>query len=440
MKSKPATAAALLAAFLLPLAASSQEAETVTVVVTGYGVDPAAAKKAAGRAAIEQVVGQLVDAETLVENDELVNDRILTYSGAFLEDVDVVGAPSQADGLWTVKVRAAVRKTQLAQKLKAENVGTVALKKGKLFEQAASRQQEAEDAAAIVKAAFEGFPKNVVRFEVCRNDDGTPAVAVSDADGTVTVEAELGIDREAWKEWSRNLVSKLERVARKTEDATWKIYQAELIERWVQHKAANPDLPDIPSPGFRQRDHERNHWHWLEFSDAPDFGLRWRDHDESGTFRVAVVSSIRSGSSGFSAKEFVLAGNNEAALRGVFWKAFPHRLELTVALMADDEQLDSRTFSFDAFPGVALYDNFNVNSLEPKAGDSDYCILPAFCKKSNRTGGNYFVTSGKVVLSLGKLPLDILADATDIRTSVRFFVPGPETMYVNGGKLVPLED
>ena len=84
MKSKPATAAVLLAALLLPLSASAQDAETVTVLATGYGVDPDAAKKAAGRAAIEQVVGQLVDAETLVENDELVKDCILTHSAAFL--------------------------------------------------------------------------------------------------------------------------------------------------------------------------------------------------------------------------------------------------------------------------------------------------------------------------------------------------------------------
>ena len=409
MKTKPATVAGLLAALLLPLAASAQDAETVTVLATGFGVDPDAAKKAAGRAAIEQVVGQLVDAETLVENDELVKDRILTYSGAFLEDVETVGAPAQADGLWTVKVRATVRRTKLAQKLQAENVGTVALKKGKLFAQAASRRQEAGDAAAMVKAAFEGFPKNVVRFEVCKNEDGTPAVAVSDADGTVTVEASLAVDPAAWKEWAAGLVQKLEPMAAKAESARW-------------NTQGGGDGRLFANDRF------------LFFRGA-SMKNRWGAQDRAPGFRLGVATSYRAGTSGFSVREFDFSDNNAASVLDAVWSGLPQEATLTVSLLADDEVLESKSWRLREVAGGAVLPKWG--GMATRKDNANFCLFPGFCHGGTDTAD--FLAAGRIALSLGKLSPDVLADATDVRTDIRFFVPGPETRDI-GDRLVPLED
>ena len=255
----------VLAAAFLPVATLAQAGEIVSVTASGYGVSLEAAKKAAGRAAIEQVVGQIVDAETLVENDELVKDRILTYSGAFLEDIDVVGKPTLEDGLWTVKILAKVRKTTLQQKLAAENVGKAKLKKGKLFAQATSKAQEADDAGAVLAAAFEGFPKNVVKFEVCKNADGTPAVSVSSAGGNVVVEVELSFDKEAWKAWSSALILKLEKMASGGETAKWDVDREEDDGRGIYQ-----DGKKLFLQGARMKN-------------------RWGLHDSSEGFRFAVA-------------------------------------------------------------------------------------------------------------------------------------------------------
>ena len=42
------------------------------------------ALKDAFRAAVRQVVGEVVDGETLVKNEELVKDQVLTYSDGFI--------------------------------------------------------------------------------------------------------------------------------------------------------------------------------------------------------------------------------------------------------------------------------------------------------------------------------------------------------------------
>jgi hypothetical protein len=59
------------------------------VVVTGIGKDSDLAKQNAYAAAIERTLGVLVDANTLVENDKLVRDEVLTFSKGELKSFDV---------------------------------------------------------------------------------------------------------------------------------------------------------------------------------------------------------------------------------------------------------------------------------------------------------------------------------------------------------------
>ena len=86
------------------------------VIVEGIGDTMSDAKKDAMRNAVEQVVGALVDAQTRVENDELI-EQILTASGAYIEKSEVLSAKKE-NGLVTIKLRATVVKMSLTKKLK----------------------------------------------------------------------------------------------------------------------------------------------------------------------------------------------------------------------------------------------------------------------------------------------------------------------------------
>jgi len=60
-------------------------------------------------------VGLIVDAETVVKNDEIIKEQILTASNSFISKYEPVGRPTEEDGLTTVTIRAVVENRQLTR-------------------------------------------------------------------------------------------------------------------------------------------------------------------------------------------------------------------------------------------------------------------------------------------------------------------------------------
>ena len=146
---------AALAALLLPLAAFAADDDSlVEVFATGVGTTQDEAMKAANRAAVEQVVGTMVDAATLVENDELVEDKVLTYSAGLIAASTIVGTPKQADGLITVKVKATVKKTALKEKLVAAKLVSSDVDGTSLWAAAVSEEERLRDAEAMIRSVL----------------------------------------------------------------------------------------------------------------------------------------------------------------------------------------------------------------------------------------------------------------------------------------------
>lgn len=65
-------------------ATNSDASNLKKVMAEGMGMTADEALKDAFRNAVRQVVGAVIDANTLIENDEIVEDKILTYSGGFI--------------------------------------------------------------------------------------------------------------------------------------------------------------------------------------------------------------------------------------------------------------------------------------------------------------------------------------------------------------------
>lgn len=70
------------------------------------------------RAAVEQVAGTVVSSETLVENFQLVNDRIYAKAKGFVQSYNIVSEGPVGDGTYKVVVEAVVSKKMLADSLK----------------------------------------------------------------------------------------------------------------------------------------------------------------------------------------------------------------------------------------------------------------------------------------------------------------------------------
>lgn len=104
---------------LLPM----ELASAAVVTVTGQGGSERSALKAAMRQAIEQEIGVFVDSRSYVQNYRLINDRIYSQADGYIKSYEILES-SEANGIFTVKIRADVQEQKLAGVL-----GTYAQKK-----------------------------------------------------------------------------------------------------------------------------------------------------------------------------------------------------------------------------------------------------------------------------------------------------------------------
>ncbi len=123
-------------------------------IAEGTGTDATEALREALRAAVRQAVGVYVDSETLTAKDDVVTDRIITYSDAFVARYEELSR-STVDGLVTVRISADIQARKLTEELRKVKVGTVDVV-GQDLVAAAITGKEAKDAAAdLVRGKFE---------------------------------------------------------------------------------------------------------------------------------------------------------------------------------------------------------------------------------------------------------------------------------------------
>ena len=183
----------------------AEAAETVEVMAKGQGESVEAAKKDAVRNAIKQAVGELVGAKTLVENDELVEDKILTLSNAMVENAFYGDAKSIGDGLFEVPVKAVVKKGKLNQELEKIGVTKGAVKGDSLAAKLFSGRERVANAEKFLAERFKDFPGNVVEGVMLAKADDTPDIEVDDKTGHVFANVGLRVNMENYLKWTQAL-------------------------------------------------------------------------------------------------------------------------------------------------------------------------------------------------------------------------------------------
>ncbi len=172
------------------------------VIVEGIGDNIAEAKKDAMRNAVEQVVGALVDAQTRVENDELI-EQILTASGAYIEKSEVLSAKKE-NGLVTIKLRATVVKLSLTKKLKLGGGGQTLAVDGANLVDLASSKVDAEKSGAMFLANFlkkEEFPYSLLDTKVIEK----PSITQKGNEVIYTLKVEASVNRERYMDFVKRV-------------------------------------------------------------------------------------------------------------------------------------------------------------------------------------------------------------------------------------------
>jgi hypothetical protein len=107
----------------------------------------------------------------------------------------------------------------------------------------ASRGQEASDALGMVKKAFEPFPGGLLWSEIVRQEDGSPMVDVAD-DGSVKVKVRISVKASQYREWTKDLMQKLDAVSTTYEDDN---VPCVLVNPAMSSSTANsPDVGNLP--------------------------------------------------------------------------------------------------------------------------------------------------------------------------------------------------
>jgi len=127
---------------------AADSANSHAVTVEGIGSTFEDARKDAFRNAISQVVGTLIDAETRVVQEQVI-EEIITASNAYIESHKITERKQEDDGLWHVTIEAVVQYRALQERLEA--TPTVREVDGKsIIERMDARTASAETKAASV--------------------------------------------------------------------------------------------------------------------------------------------------------------------------------------------------------------------------------------------------------------------------------------------------
>lgn len=192
----PSVAPAIWASQAAPQAAN---AETISVDATGSGSTESEALQQALMSAVSSAVGTLIDAETVVENDKVIKDRILSATNGFVEKYEKLESRRDGEG-WTVKVRATVRSGTLRERLdQTIHRSTSPVDGQNLGQRIRNKQKVAEDQGTLLRSALGECCKGVLKVERI----GDP-VAVDGADlgaGMVRlrIAVRISIDDKAWR-------------------------------------------------------------------------------------------------------------------------------------------------------------------------------------------------------------------------------------------------
>lgn len=183
---------------------------TQVVFAEGVGTTKEEAIKDAFRAAVRQVVGEIVDGETLVTNESLVKDQVLTYSDGFIPEHKELST-TRENGLFRVSVQARVQRRSLIEKLGAARITLKNLDGQSLYGQVITEVAAEKDAAALIGKALEGFPDQYLEAKVV----GEPNVLKkSDSDAVLEFHVEIAPNLVAYKAFANRLCKTLEAISR----------------------------------------------------------------------------------------------------------------------------------------------------------------------------------------------------------------------------------
>jgi hypothetical protein len=181
--------------------------ETTTVISEGTGTSKQEALKDAIRNAVRQAVGAIVDAQTRIENDQVIEDKVIMFSEGIVKSFEEISTTEDPDNDgYKVRIKATVERQILQEKLKSAKVKEKTVDGKAMFAEVISQNDQDKDAADLILAHFRDFPKNVLSVDV----EGKPKIVDrNDTSATVEVTVEVKADGATFRKFINDLHRKM---------------------------------------------------------------------------------------------------------------------------------------------------------------------------------------------------------------------------------------
>ena len=194
------------------------------VTVDGVGATADEALKDCFRKAVSTVMGSIIDAETRVENDRLVLERILTLSDGYVESYEELGKAYSEGGLVHRRIVAVVRRDSLL--VACGRADSVSVDASGLYPEVMTKLERRRNALALLRKTLGMLPGSLLQIEVKR----PPVEKLGDRATALGVQLVIRVDRNKYEAFQDRMVNILHCLSR--QDGTIKAYSGPVAQAW----------------------------------------------------------------------------------------------------------------------------------------------------------------------------------------------------------------
>jgi hypothetical protein len=192
--------------------------ETIQVKATGVGISSEQAEKAALVNAVQQAVGLFLNSETLVQNEQVIYDKILSVSDGYVSKMEVLLPPRKrpGDGLFETTINAMVEKDKVGIELRKQRILVSKTDGQNAWAEAASKIKDTQDGIAMLEKNLPDIQTRLLSARLVNSKDPVSGEAVrpevrpdpSTGMAICAWNIEVSYDREAYYQQALPLLQK----------------------------------------------------------------------------------------------------------------------------------------------------------------------------------------------------------------------------------------
>ena len=179
------------------------------IIASAVGATRDQALASAQLTAVEQALGRLIDVETIIENDTVIRDSVLSATNGFIERFTVLSETKEGD-LFRVRIRATVQSGKLSERIKVLAKTTSTLEGANLQAEVRTKAKSREDQVKMLDGVLATLVQDVVGIRVIGKSELVGGVEVPKGMTRLRIPIEIAIDQKAWDDRMKRVLPLLD--------------------------------------------------------------------------------------------------------------------------------------------------------------------------------------------------------------------------------------